>query len=906
MCFLRSTHLSPVTSLPPSHLPEYFTLLLLLHPQLLSHQLTHEVSNLFHHLFPSLLTLFLTSFLPLLTRTLPRVCPDCPSNQPCTSPLTVVFLLAKISPGTLMVERSPTMDVTPTIPLGLETPRPARPDNSMTLAERSTSRMSNTTKESSPIPIDILTQSMAALVKKIQDLRHLGVEDSQITLPKICVIGDQSTGKSSLIEGMSEIKVPRSAGTCTRCPMEINLSESEPGQPWTCHVFLSRKYIFKPKKFEHLDPWIEQEREDEAFTTITDKALMEEAIRCAQLAILNPSSPSANYIPGKNGDIDPQLQVKFSPNIVRLDISAPGFPNLSFYDLPGVINQPEFDEERYLVVLVDKLVKEYIRQENCIVLLTITMTDDVMNSSAARIMRDVRGAKSRTLGVLTKPDRVQPGDPYAQWIEILEGDKFALGHGYYVVRNNPDPSVEHSVARQEEEEFFKSHPWVAELGDYRERFGTRNLQSALSHLLLKQIQGCLPQIIAKINDKAARIEAELSSLPPPPSANAPYILSGKIHTLKDRIRCQIDGGSREYPLQKIWTSIADDFKQALFKTRPTVKLLSELDKQHFSPDHNDDSDCEMTLVQYSVKRKRSEEDSTEAAPIGSRERTQKPPPYQNEEFKAFTHAAKVFTWEEIRNIKRELASAGSSDQVNPKAIDYMNQMSVAHWENPMLVFIDASHRLMKDTLLQELQTVFVQYQRTGLYRELKKVIEGYMNKLHFNHVAHVDETYSIEHHKPFTMANTTLEAAKEQARQDFELLRLKARANHYLDIQQKWPRGDPRREAEKKKIGDKELGSDPFKTEINMMAASRGYYEIASSRFVDSICQSVYTKLFFKCRENLIDAIEDELGIKDENGEFAFPLYWRFLVLTLLPVSCREMQRIDVRGYSASASSTVS
>jgi len=40
------------------------------------------------------------------------------------------------------------------------------------------------------------------------------VEDLDLPHPKIVVVGDQSTGKSSLIEGMSEIKVLRSAGTC--------------------------------------------------------------------------------------------------------------------------------------------------------------------------------------------------------------------------------------------------------------------------------------------------------------------------------------------------------------------------------------------------------------------------------------------------------------------------------------------------------------------------------------------------------------------------------------------------------------------------------------------------------------------------------------------------------------------
>jgi hypothetical protein len=41
---------------------------------------------------------------------------------------------------------------------------------------------------------------------------------------------------------------------------------------------------------------------------------------------------------------------------------------------------------------------------------------------------------------------------------------------------------------------------------------------------------------------------------------------------------------------------------------------------------------------------------------------------------------------------------------------------------------------------------------------------------------------------------------------------------------------------------------------------------VASSRFVDAVAQSVHTKLFFKCRENLVEEIEKGLGIYDLNG----------------------------------------
>ena len=166
------------------------------------------------------------------------------------------------------------------------------------------------------------------------------------------------------------------------------------------------------------------------------------------------------------------------------------------------------EEERYLVKLVKNLVKEYIKSENCINLLALAMTDDAANSSAMGIIKEI-GAQDRTIGtmtqqsfgmfkanlregVLTKPDRVQSGESFDQWRLMLSGDKYVVAHGYYVVKNpgqsSLDRGIDHSEARAEEVEFFTtSEPWRSELSGFSEHFGTARLQAALSQKLTNQI-----------------------------------------------------------------------------------------------------------------------------------------------------------------------------------------------------------------------------------------------------------------------------------------------------------------------------------------------------------------------------------------------------------------------------------
>ncbi|OQE47152.1 hypothetical protein PENCOP_c001G07235 [Penicillium coprophilum] len=711
-----------------------------------------------------------------------------------------------------------------------------------------------------PIPaasLEHLTRDMKNLVKKIQDLSHLGIEDSKIMLPKICVVGDQSTGKSSLIEGISEIKVPRSEGTCTRCPLEINLSESD--ENWKCVIHLSRRYIFDtskrvkiPKKSEPLGPWLALGgQDDEHFVTLDNKQEVKKAILCAQLAILNPSTDSHDFVPETIADMSHIPQVKFSPNAVRLDISGPGLPNLSFYDLPGVISQTEQDNEKYLVNLVENLVKDYVSQEHCIVLLTLPMTDDATNSSAARLVRDIKGAK----------------EPFKQWHEILDGSKFKLGHGYYVIRNNPDPDVSHFQAREEEETFFNSSLWTRDLAAFKDRFGTRQLQTALSDLLMRQILGSLPSIIAQIDEKSKAIDAELQILPNPPTEDVQRILWGKTSDLERKIHELFDGTpsiehnfSQRKPLQEQWNKIVMDLQTALAKTRPILDVAARKDIEDLA--EVVDSDCEMKIVGVNISTPKKRK-SPASASYTSESATPRRTVYSTSYFEG-SKSARI-TLQQLTELKIRSNTVGVPNQLDPRAIENLNKRSVEHWGKLMEIFLKATHNLVHSMLLEALEEEFAQYHQTGLYQELSRILKDFMGKLRRIHLQIAKDYCKSENEIPFTMAQGQHQALMQQTLTILKSRRHNARALCWLRI-----RGhdtcDEKISDKIKKIQLEHLGPDRYSQEIEMMASSLAYYDIASSRFLGVLCQSTHMKLFRACRAGLVNTLRDDLEIFGDNG----------------------------------------
>ncbi len=80
-----------------------------------------------------------------------------------------------------------------------------------------------------PLKTDMF-EKLGKLVKIIDDLRDEGLQD-HIKLPRIAVLGSQSSGKSSLLEMIVGLDfLPRGDGVVTRRPLELRLKHILPSK----------------------------------------------------------------------------------------------------------------------------------------------------------------------------------------------------------------------------------------------------------------------------------------------------------------------------------------------------------------------------------------------------------------------------------------------------------------------------------------------------------------------------------------------------------------------------------------------------------------------------------------------------------------------------------------------------
>ncbi|KAI0673304.1 P-loop containing nucleoside triphosphate hydrolase protein [Trametes maxima] len=410
------------------------------------------------------------------------------------------------------------------------------------------------------------TKTSQELIQFVTTLRALGAQVF-LDLPRIVVIGNQSAGKSSLVEAISGISVPRDAGTCTRCPMECRLAHSR--DAWSCQISIRWEY---DDAGEHLD----EVQEIPFGPRLTDKSQVEPMLRRAQGAILNAASVTAlaQYVDnpieygGKaNGR---RKALAFSRNTICVDLAGPDLVDLSFVDLPGIVQNAEAD----VVRLVEDLVTSYVGG-NCLILVALPMSDDIENQKAARIAKHADPGGLRTIGVLTKPDTIPAGSTKRRqmWLDVIEGrnEEHALQHGYFCTRQPDDDQrlakISPAEARAAETAFFRTtEPWSASVCPHR--YGTQNLVKSISELLTRIISDSLPRLIGEVAAQLAAINKQLDTLPPLVTTEPSAFVLDLVARFRNDVVELTEGSPRHTGLVQKNRETYEKFKLAIRGTAP--------------------------------------------------------------------------------------------------------------------------------------------------------------------------------------------------------------------------------------------------------------------------------------------------------------------------------------------------
>uniref|UniRef100_A0A8B9IXP3 MX dynamin like GTPase 1 n=1 Tax=Amazona collaria TaxID=241587 RepID=A0A8B9IXP3_9PSIT len=254
-------------------------------------------------------------------------------------------------------------------------------------------------------------------INLIDSLRTLGIE-KDMALPAIAVIGDQSSGKSSVLEALSGIALPRGNGIVTRCPLELKLKRTPATQEWKGKIYYRNFNI-----------------------ELHNASEVDNAIRQAQ-----------NVVAGTKGAISGEL--------VSLEIWSPDVPDLTLIDLPGIARVAVGDQPKDIGEQIKILLKKIIRFKETLNLVVVPCNVDIATTEALKMAQEVDPSGERTLGILTKPDLVDRGTEESV-IKILRNKVIPLKKGYMIVKCRGQEDIHNKLslaaAIQQERKFFQTH-----------------------------------------------------------------------------------------------------------------------------------------------------------------------------------------------------------------------------------------------------------------------------------------------------------------------------------------------------------------------------------------------------------------------------------------------------------------
>ncbi|KAL4948261.1 P-loop containing nucleoside triphosphate hydrolase protein [Aspergillus filifer] len=348
---------------------------------------------------------------------------------------------------------------------------------------------------------DLHNEKRARILSIIDKLRELGVSES-VSLPQLVVVGDQSSGKSSLLEGLTGLSFPVASDLCTRFATQIVMRRAPAHEA-------GAKITIIPGPTAQMDEDLEKRLKE------FERVLAENQFGSEDFAKVFDEAADVMGIPGPSATELENIDKRFSDDILKIELSGPEQSHLSVVDVPGLFHNATRYQTEEDKAIIRGLIETYITDKRTIILAVMDARNNLANQGVFSMARAADPAGKRTVGIITKCDAVEQGDE-AGVIRIAKNQVERLTHGWFAVKNRSTKDIEAGVTiegrHRREKEFFSGTPPWTELA--RNRVGIHPLKMFLGGLLYDHIRSEFPNVIRDIEQSMTKAEKELDLMGP--------------------------------------------------------------------------------------------------------------------------------------------------------------------------------------------------------------------------------------------------------------------------------------------------------------------------------------------------------------------------------------------------------
>lgn len=321
------------------------------------------------------------------------------------------------------------------------------------------------------------------LLDTIHGLRNHGV-GQLIDLPRIIVVGDQSSGKSSVLESILRVRFSFEDELCTRFATELILRTGPE---------LNFNVQIQPAESANEDAQSFHE-------TCSNNDDLRDIIEGAKRAMLQDGAG-------------------FSEDILRIELFGPDLPNLLIVDLPGFLPSEDNNQSAGDRTVVDRLIESYMAQKTSIILAVVSAQTQLVLQKVLWKVKLHDKENVRTLGIITKPDTVKSSRDEKTFVSLAQNlDKsHSLSLGWHVLRNRAEDEFDtmDDERDDQEEKFFQSGSWSSVPQENR---GIDALRRRLSDILYNHIKTNVPRLVEDIENEISERQARLTLLGEPRSS----------------------------------------------------------------------------------------------------------------------------------------------------------------------------------------------------------------------------------------------------------------------------------------------------------------------------------------------------------------------------------------------------